>query len=157
MSSLPREILVDVLRTLDRWTLDAVQITNRRFLQLIEELLSGVCLREITYAHFSSEEGRSSVSPVGRSELQMELSDAHEDFAGFFSAFLNALRNSWIADLCLVGRFILARLRFEACAREGRIVISDFVSHPRVLLDVSMDLGSHSKSFPFSRLHSGQS
>lgn len=47
MSSVPSEVLRDILLPLDRWTLDNVQLTNRRFLRLILERMSAVCLREI--------------------------------------------------------------------------------------------------------------
>ncbi|KAH7702214.1 hypothetical protein AAVH_30640 [Aphelenchoides avenae] len=58
MSSLPNEVLEDVLQPLDRWTLDHIQFTNRRFLQLITHQMSDVCLREIHTAIFhASHEG----------------------------------------------------------------------------------------------------
>jgi hypothetical protein len=120
MSSLPSENLVDVLRPLDRWTLDTVQITSQRFRQLTVERMSSECLRAIKAAHFCSYTGRSWVKAVGRADRLEQLLEAHADFAGFFSAFLDAVRSSWIADLLLEGRLIVARLRFEVCANEGR-------------------------------------
>ncbi|KAH7708161.1 hypothetical protein AAVH_24589 [Aphelenchoides avenae] len=51
MSSVPSEVLEDVLQPLDRWTLDGVQFTNRRFLRLIAERMTDVCLRQLNYAY----------------------------------------------------------------------------------------------------------
>lgn len=59
MSSLPSEILEDVLRPLDRWTLGNVHFTKRRIRQLIMEHLSDVCLRQVYTASFRAPDARS--------------------------------------------------------------------------------------------------
>lgn len=104
MSSLPRENLDDILLPLDRWTLDAVQFTNRRFRHLIAEHMSDVCLRNIESADFYAPtkecEGRILVEPVGR----QKRAETHEDFAGLFSAFLKFLQSSRVARLYLLGK-----------------------------------------------------
>ncbi|KAH7708166.1 hypothetical protein AAVH_24594 [Aphelenchoides avenae] len=104
MSSLPSEVLEDVLQPLDRWTLDDVQFTNRRLLQLIMERMSDVCLRQLYTASFSAPEknwetdgsfyciqvlGRPDRSPTKR----------HMDGGQLFSEFVQALRSSRVAHL----------------------------------------------------------
>lgn len=105
MSSLPGEVLRDVLQPLDRWTLDDVQFTDHRFLQLIMLHMSDVCLRQIHFADFnaSNESGTSYTQMDG--ELDREISCSHEDTASVFTEFLQALRSSRVKFLFFNGGF----------------------------------------------------
>ncbi|KAH7694950.1 hypothetical protein AAVH_37999, partial [Aphelenchoides avenae] len=98
MSSVPSEILLDVLLPLDRWTLDAAQFTDGRFLQLVMERMSDVCLRKINFALFQTPTGISFISAEGRPE-QRHAKDGARPFADF----LQALRSSYVAFLALNG------------------------------------------------------
>ncbi|KAH7722998.1 hypothetical protein AAVH_09470 [Aphelenchoides avenae] len=107
MSSLPSEVLEDVLEPLDRWNLDNVQFTNRRFMQLVMERLSDVCLRHVDYASFRApnETYNTDVTAyVGtHSRLEREMSSAHGDIAGVFSEYVQALRSSRVEILTING------------------------------------------------------
>ncbi|KAH7680233.1 hypothetical protein AAVH_41394, partial [Aphelenchoides avenae] len=109
MSSMPREVLEDVMRPLDRWTLDDVQFTSRRFLQLILQHMSGVCLREIDYATFrapNENEAESSYTIRIDGRPDRAISKAHKDAAQMFSEFLQALRSSHTLTLTLSRKYI---------------------------------------------------
>ncbi|KAH7714713.1 hypothetical protein AAVH_17912 [Aphelenchoides avenae] len=105
MSSIPSEVLEDVLRPLDRWTLDGVQFTNRRFLQLIMERMTDVSLRQINLAAFQMPE----IPHTGESWFMIRIDVAeswkikknHEDADYTFSEFVQALRSSCVAHLTL--------------------------------------------------------
>ncbi|KAH7708158.1 hypothetical protein AAVH_24586 [Aphelenchoides avenae] len=105
MSSIPSEVLQDVLQPLDRWTLDGVQFTNRRFLQLIMERMTDVCLRQINLAAFQMPE----IPDTGESwywiridvAASREIKKKHEDTVHVFSEFVQALRSSCVAHLTL--------------------------------------------------------
>ncbi|KAH7722967.1 hypothetical protein AAVH_09437 [Aphelenchoides avenae] len=105
MSSVPREVLRDVLQPLDRWTLDDVQFSNRRFLQLVLERMSDVCFREIDSAGFIATDVKKvgmsfySIHTGGRSKRK--ISNDHKDSARLFSQFVQALRSSRVARLAL--------------------------------------------------------
>ncbi|KAH7725823.1 hypothetical protein AAVH_06666 [Aphelenchoides avenae] len=110
MSSLPREVLRDVLLPLNRWALDDVQFISRRFLQLIMESMSGVCLRQLDGASYrapddDTDEYEYVVFQYGRPERK--VSNAHEDSAQLFLEFVQALRSSHIEHLELAS-FIFA-------------------------------------------------
>ncbi|KAH7715348.1 hypothetical protein AAVH_17281 [Aphelenchoides avenae] len=103
MSSVPGEVLKDILQPLSRWTLDAVQLTDKRFRQLIFGHMSDVCLRQIYHAVFQApneyEGGRWFIrvdNPPTR-----EISRAHEDTARLFSEFVQALSSSCLGLLTL--------------------------------------------------------
>ncbi|KAH7687917.1 hypothetical protein AAVH_40530, partial [Aphelenchoides avenae] len=106
MSSLPNEILEDVLQPLDRWTLDDVQFTNRRFLQLIMKRWSDVCLRQITYAKFLAPNENNDSSYVIQihdpPERDISKDNGHTAHTYFFSEFVLALRSSRVAYLTLI-------------------------------------------------------
>jgi hypothetical protein len=108
MSSLPSEVLRDALLPLNRWTLDDVQFTNRRFLRLILERMSDVCLRDINEASFQAP-GNVKENTNGRAYIRIEgppertIYNAHKDTARLFSEFLQALRSSRVACLSLCG------------------------------------------------------
>lgn len=95
MSSVPSEILLDVLLPLDRWTLDAAQFTDGRFLQLVMERMSDVCLRKINFALFQTLTGISFISAEGRPE---------QNGARPFADFVQALRSSYIVSFFLSGK-----------------------------------------------------
>ncbi|KAH7714717.1 hypothetical protein AAVH_17916 [Aphelenchoides avenae] len=106
MSSLPGEVLEDVLQPLDRWTLDDVQFTNGRFLQLIMERMSDVCLRQLYTASFRAPEKNWDtdgsfycIQVLGRPDRSTTKS--HMDGAQLFSEFVQALRSSRVADLTI--------------------------------------------------------
>ncbi|KAH7710681.1 hypothetical protein AAVH_22017 [Aphelenchoides avenae] len=113
MSSLPREVLEDVLKLLDRGTLDAVQITNRRFPQLIRDHISDVCFRKVISAYFNapSEEVDGLLSyysvqtddPNGPSWRQ--VSNKHENATRLFSEFMQLLRSSCVGN-CLISQLV---------------------------------------------------
>ncbi|KAH7723017.1 hypothetical protein AAVH_09489 [Aphelenchoides avenae] len=103
MSSVPGEVLRDILLPLDRWTLDDVQFTDGRFLQLITERMSDVCLRQVNYADFSTPDAKTgeNSSYVIRMDGRPERTNAHEDTARLFSEFVQALRSSRVACMTL--------------------------------------------------------
>ncbi|KAH7723016.1 hypothetical protein AAVH_09488 [Aphelenchoides avenae] len=109
MSSLPREVLEDVLLPLDRWTLDNVQFTDRRFLHLIAERMSVVCLRQIAYASFQAPSRYSSPYADATSVIRIdgppvrEISNDGSDTARLFADFTRPLRSSRVAHLTLNG------------------------------------------------------
>ncbi|KAH7723018.1 hypothetical protein AAVH_09490 [Aphelenchoides avenae] len=86
MSSLPSEVLEDVLLPLHRWTLDDVQFTDRRFLRLILERMSDVCLRQIESAHFDAPNANAAGSYVIRisSQTERQISNSRNDAALLF-------------------------------------------------------------------------
>lgn len=108
MSSMPPENLLDALQPLDRWTLDTVQFSNRRFLELTTNGMPNVSLRQVESADFRADDGSSywrvSIHPSGIPALR-ESWNGHGDFNDFFLTFLNALRSSRVACLVLTGRF----------------------------------------------------
>ncbi|KAH7722966.1 hypothetical protein AAVH_09436 [Aphelenchoides avenae] len=98
MSSLPREVLEDVLQPLDRWTLDAVQFISRRFLQLIMECMSEVCLRQIESGEFRAPSGNTS----GSWHIDVDGPPGWEirkDTTRPFSEFAQALQSSRVGYL----------------------------------------------------------
>ncbi|KAH7723029.1 hypothetical protein AAVH_09502 [Aphelenchoides avenae] len=105
MSSVPSEVLRDVLRPLDRWTLDDVQFTDRRFLRLITERMSDVCRRQVNSAHFDAphEQTVGSWSYAIRIDSRPERKNAHKNTDHLFSEFVRALRSSRIAYFILNG------------------------------------------------------
>lgn len=113
MSSMPSEVLRDVLLPLDRWILDDLQFTNRRFLRLITERMSDVCLREIRYASVGGlvrhKGGRTDVYSVIHVDDQPERrtisNDHHEDTAYLFTQLMQALRSSRAAALYVECKF----------------------------------------------------
>ncbi|KAH7713280.1 hypothetical protein AAVH_19394, partial [Aphelenchoides avenae] len=132
MSSMPPENLLDALQPLDRWTLDTVQFSNRRFLELTTNGMPNVSLRQVESADFRADDGSSywrvSIHPSGIPALR-ESWNGHGDFNDFFLTFLNALRSSRVACLVLTGvtftpalaalvveaPIIAHQLRFEGC------------------------------------------
>lgn len=52
MSTLPREVLLDVLLPLDRSSLDSALSVDSNFLEVIREKMADVCLRNLEYARF---------------------------------------------------------------------------------------------------------
>lgn len=111
MSSLPNEILEDVLQPLDRWTLDGVQFADGRFLQLILERMTDVCLRGIDSATFTVKRDESSYFIVTDNGPVRSISKHHIDTAHLFSEFVQCLRSSSVAYLILYGKF----LRYPFC------------------------------------------
>lgn len=116
MSSLPSEVLQDVLRPLDRWTLDNVQFSSRRFLQLIIEYMSDVCLRQIHLASFhaptdntdkSSYVVRIHDSPAYSYDdaPAPQVTNHHRDTGRMFAEFVQALRSSRVTMLSLNGKY----------------------------------------------------
>ncbi|KAH7714714.1 hypothetical protein AAVH_17913 [Aphelenchoides avenae] len=108
MASVPGEVLEDVLQPLDRWTLDAVQFTNRRFLRLIAERMKEVCLRQLSYAHAvfntSNEDAEcNSYVRINDGPKRRNISNAHKDPVHLLSAFLKALRSSRVEALTFSG------------------------------------------------------
>lgn len=107
MSSVPSEVLRDILLPLDRWTLDDVQFTNRRFLQLILEHMSDVCLRQVDTAStgglFTHKNGDTelltTIHLIDRPERN--ISNHHKDAAHLVSQFVQALRGSQVKWLAL--------------------------------------------------------
>ncbi|KAH7695645.1 hypothetical protein AAVH_37294, partial [Aphelenchoides avenae] len=67
LPSVPGEVLRDIRIQLDRWTLDGVQFTCPRFLRLITERMSGVCLREVRQAVFNASDKYYMDTPKGAS------------------------------------------------------------------------------------------
>lgn len=111
MSSLPNEVLEHVLHPLDRWTLDAAQFTNRRFLQLIMKRMSDLYLRKIEFANFTV----TNASSVGVAEYAVRIDgrpvrrdSAAYYIADLFSEFLHLLRGSSVAYLYLWGKLFHA-------------------------------------------------
>ncbi|KAH7708156.1 hypothetical protein AAVH_24584 [Aphelenchoides avenae] len=104
MSSVPSEALEDILLSLDRWTLDTVQFTSRRFMLLIMDRMLGVCMRQINKATFRApNDNTDGGSYTIRMDLLgfREISNAHKDTARLFSEFVTALRNSRVVHLTL--------------------------------------------------------
>ncbi|KAH7703313.1 hypothetical protein AAVH_29510, partial [Aphelenchoides avenae] len=103
MSSVPSEVFRDVLQPLDRWILDDVQMTNRRFLQLIVESLSDVCLRQVNSAGFLTPNGNMDGTWFVQVDgpTKRKISHAHKDTARLFSDFVQALRSSRVAYLTI--------------------------------------------------------
>ncbi|KAH7714138.1 hypothetical protein AAVH_18533 [Aphelenchoides avenae] len=113
MSSLPNEVLEHVLHPLDRWTLDAAQFTNRRFLQLIMKRMSDLYLRKIEFANFTV----TNASSVGVAEYAVRIDgrpvrrdSAAYYIADLFSEFLHLLRGSSVAYLYLWGLVLTPEL-----------------------------------------------
>ncbi|KAH7693420.1 hypothetical protein AAVH_39544 [Aphelenchoides avenae] len=105
MSSLASEVLEDVLQPLDRWTLDTVQITDGRFLQLIMERMTNVCLRQLHRASFevaneNMEENVYCICSDPRFE-PFDIWKTHKDTARLFSEFVQALHSSRVAHFHL--------------------------------------------------------
>ncbi|KAH7705606.1 hypothetical protein AAVH_27183 [Aphelenchoides avenae] len=131
MSSLPGEVLRDVLLPLDRWTLDDVQFTDRRFLQLIMERMSDVCLREVNYSLFYAE-----VDTTGMGSCAFRVNDQRplrtissqgQDTAGLFAEFLQALRSSrvnWLAIRRIVFTAELAEAVLQTPIVAGKLEFS---------------------------------
>ncbi|KAH7720487.1 hypothetical protein AAVH_12020 [Aphelenchoides avenae] len=169
MSPLPRGVLEDVLKWLDRWTLDSFQISSRRFLQLIREHMSNLCLRRISTADFGASAlpsventtyGSSYVIEVDAPKL--EITDDHKDATQLFLEFMQALRSSCVG-FCRIGGLIFTpdlaafvlqtpvvsyALRFEAasCAELTTVQFHNVVRH---FSPTSLDIdGCH--------LHAGQ-
>lgn len=122
MSSVPREVLRDVLHPLNRRTLDAVQFTNRRFLQTILEQMSDVCLRQIVAASFKAANPNENTYATwfihirGRPGFpDRKIQSSHEDAARLFWEFLQALRSSRVTRLTFNGKY------FEGVGREIRL------------------------------------
>ncbi|KAH7697353.1 hypothetical protein AAVH_35565 [Aphelenchoides avenae] len=105
MSSVPNEVLRDVLLPLDRWTLDDVQFTNGRFLRLITEHMSDVCLRQVNSAGFlaPNENDNTNVTAYIRTEGRPQQRLANSDTALLFLEFMQALRSSRVKRLILKG------------------------------------------------------
>ncbi|KAH7708165.1 hypothetical protein AAVH_24593 [Aphelenchoides avenae] len=128
MSSLPSEVLEDVLQPLDRWTLDGVQFTNRRFLQVIMERVSNVCLRAIHNASFrapkenENTDGSSFTIHID-DRWKRDVSNAHTDITRLFSQFVQALRSSHVAELKLHG--LVFKPEFVALVLQTPIVAGD--------------------------------
>ncbi|KAH7714720.1 hypothetical protein AAVH_17919 [Aphelenchoides avenae] len=109
MSSLANEVLEDVLKPLDRCSLDGVQFTNRRFLQLILERMADVCLRDIDSATFEVKgdetnyfilmDGRPVKGTPYNTRPERWISKVHRDTAHLFSEFVQALWSSRIVGL----------------------------------------------------------
>lgn len=117
LASVPGEVLRDILLPLNRWTLDGVQFTNRRFLQLIMERMTDVCLRQINLAAFQMPE----IPDTGESwywiridvAASREIKKKHEDTVHVFSEFVQALRSSCVAHLTLNGKYIESGTCYE--------------------------------------------
>ncbi|KAH7725295.1 hypothetical protein AAVH_07088 [Aphelenchoides avenae] len=132
MSSVPSEILQDVLMPLDRWALDDAQFTDGRFMQLITERMSNVCFRKINFALFKAPnendntDGTSLIAMLirkinfalfqapyendnadGTSLITMdgrpERKNAHKNTARLFADFVQALRSYSVANMILNG------------------------------------------------------
>ncbi|KAH7714708.1 hypothetical protein AAVH_17907 [Aphelenchoides avenae] len=103
MSSVPSEVLRDVLLPLNRKKLDVVQFTNRRFLRLILERMADVCLRQIKAASFRASDDTSyaTIRIGGRPEQVIQT--GHQDNAHLLSEFLQALRSSRVVRLSFSG------------------------------------------------------
>ncbi|KAH7722962.1 hypothetical protein AAVH_09432 [Aphelenchoides avenae] len=128
MSSLPSEVLEDVLQPLDRWTLDTVQFTDGRFLQLIVERMTNVCLRQIHNASFQVSNDNMEESFYGicidpRFE-RFDISKTHKDTARMFSEFVQALQSSRVAFLYLYRLFFTPEL--GALVLQAPIVVDAF-------------------------------
>lgn len=106
MSSVPSEVLRDVLLALDRWTLDAVQFTNQRFLRLITERMSDVCLRQVRHANLwgSTTDSYLAIYVDGRPEVH-NIPQPHQTTAYLFSLLMNVLRSSRVEKLVLGCKF----------------------------------------------------
>ncbi|KAH7722963.1 hypothetical protein AAVH_09433 [Aphelenchoides avenae] len=137
MSSLPSEVLEDVLQPLDRWTLDTVQFTDGRFLQLILERMTNVCLRQVHRASFmvgneNMEESFYGIYRYGRPLENydnngwpgQEIWNTHKDTARLFSEFVQALQSSCVADLALERLVFTPDL--AALVRQAPIVVGNF-------------------------------
>ncbi|KAH7702840.1 hypothetical protein AAVH_29996, partial [Aphelenchoides avenae] len=104
MSSVPGEVLRDVLLPLDRWTLDGVQFTNRRFLRLIKERMPDVCLRQVDSACLwgSTTDPYLAIYVNGRPEVR-NIPQPHQTTAFLFSLLMQVLRSSRVEKLVVVG------------------------------------------------------
>lgn len=108
MSSVPCDALLDILQWLDRWTLDDVQLTNRRCRKLIVEQSSKFSLREVDDAVFhapNNNEAARWVVRVGDPPTR-EISKRHEDTARLFTEFVEALSSSRVGVLTLHRKYI---------------------------------------------------
>lgn len=106
MSSVPADILRDVLLPLGRWTLDDVQFTSRRFRRLIFEHMSNVCLREIDRATFhvpteNTSYARSWYVIHVNSRPEQQVANTHKESAHLFPEFVHALRSCRVAVLTI--------------------------------------------------------
>ncbi|KAH7725616.1 hypothetical protein AAVH_06796 [Aphelenchoides avenae] len=106
MSSVPCEVLRDVLQPLNRWTLDGVQLTDRRLLRLITKRMSDVCLRHVRFAsvggltkHNGKTDVTSTIHFIDRPERN--ISNYYEDAPPLFSKLMQALRSSCIETLMI--------------------------------------------------------
>ncbi|KAH7696305.1 hypothetical protein AAVH_36625 [Aphelenchoides avenae] len=112
MSSVPSEVLRDIFLPLDRWPLDDIQFTNRRFLRLIMERMSDVCLRQIRLADFEASDcnGNKNATANIQADGRPERKIAHRDTARLFSEFIQALRSARVAWMTLDGLVITPAL-----------------------------------------------
>lgn len=126
MSSLPNEVLRDVLLPVDRWTLDDIQFTNRRFRQLIMSRIADVCLRQITSASFFGpkvNEDESSFEIYTDGAPERRIRNLHYDTAGLASEFVQALRSSRIMFLTF-NRLVFTP-ELATCILETAIIAND--------------------------------
>lgn len=107
MSSAPSEVLRDVLLPLNRWTLDNVQFTSRRFLRLITERISDVCLRWKRYAIFRVPEEHEKMGVTAYFQFAglPERTTTHPDTAHLFPDFVQALRSAHVRLLTIDDEF----------------------------------------------------
>ncbi|KAH7702813.1 hypothetical protein AAVH_30023 [Aphelenchoides avenae] len=105
MSSVPSEVLEDILHPLDRWTLDDVQFTDGRFLHLIKERMSDVCLRQVNSAGFrpSKKKDNTDMTAYIRTDGRPQQKIAHTNAARVFSELIQALRSARVTRLTLEG------------------------------------------------------
>lgn len=116
MSSLPSDVLEDILHSLDQWTLDGAPFTEGRFRQLISERLSVVCLRKFDYASFRApgqNENVDATSFIRIDALRHRLfSKADRNTARLFADFVRVLRCSRVTYLVLYGKY-MKRMRTQ--------------------------------------------
>ncbi|KAH7723031.1 hypothetical protein AAVH_09504 [Aphelenchoides avenae] len=129
MSSVPSEVLRDVLLPLDRWTLDDVQFTNGRFLRLITEHMSDVCLRPVNSAGLRPPKKKDNTDMTAyiRTDGRPQQKLAHSDAALLFSELIQALRNARVERLTLEGLVFTPQL--AALVFKTTIVADDLNLH----------------------------
>ncbi|KAH7695654.1 hypothetical protein AAVH_14524 [Aphelenchoides avenae] len=105
LPSVPGEVFQDIMLPLDRWTLDAVQFACRRFLRLITERMSDICLRRIEDASFHATFYGVSAGGayIGYDCPARYVRKARMDVAPRFSEFMQALHSSHVDSLDLNG------------------------------------------------------
>lgn len=109
---LPSETLLDSLKCLDRPSLDAVQLSSKRFLHLVATKLNDVCLRRLQYASVTEaygDKGKIQGSyKLTVMEREEKTSTESEEHAG--ERFAKMIESSHIERLTFLGITLTDRL-----------------------------------------------